>query len=333
MTSARQQPIVIPPQIYAKRNIKKGSAYWKLDKYDLIDKVLPELASGLWVMNDGGVFERTIRKGVGYDTPWIHRKILTKKRCSLDHFIKFNYFGYIPPRCLKCFKVVVAPRTLLELQALRQIQWDMNVPSKCGVEVRNYVSRLYGGYFYTDSITEGQMRYKQVRQAVDQAIGPECPVLLKRGCTEMELGKGRSDEWFLPTDMQELDEYIDNRFDIGPYMYTTMTQADTVLLHTEKLWIEWAYAHGDPTYKNFTDDEPIWNPPQTYHDMELEDAKLKLIEGKAKAFQLNSEAARNIVTQLATVAEGAAVNKSIISQLSGYDKLDPMAVGDLIEMT
>jgi len=202
----------IEKAIYQNRNVKKGTYYDKCCKKDVVSLLNQPLRQAGYYLSYEGVYRRS-NTAVATDTPWHHVKHLVGKKCLLDHHIKFNLCGYVPPKCLECWKVVVGPRTLKELFQLLEVQRSMGRPSKCGIELRYYTPRLYGGYFYNNSLDEGRECYEAVRKAVDEHISPEVGVILKRACTEYEMIKGPSVAWTMTRREHELDDLLDEVID------------------------------------------------------------------------------------------------------------------------
>jgi len=232
--------------------------YETLSKADLITKLKPMFDKGaLHLRNDGKIDQDT---RLTYNSPWIHQRIAPNRNCGLYH-IYYNHFGFIHSRCQECWKVVVRPRTLSELDKLRQIQKKLDTPSKCGIEKRDTVCGLYGGYFYNDSLEKGRDCYKLVRAT----ISPEITVLLKRGCTEFEIGGEPSDLWEVTEDQKELEEYLN---DWVVSNVEKLPQPDHLKDTVFRSWIHWAYQHGDMTYLDYTDGKPLFPPYKTYHEVE-----------------------------------------------------------------
>jgi hypothetical protein len=136
--------------------------------------------------------------------------------------------------CQTCFKVVVMPRNFLELIELQKWQAECGLRCKCGIEVRDYVGRAYGGYFYSwepgeltpmeyddgqgnkgvfrvvddsEAVRKGRLKYDKVCAGMLEVLDnyhenwPEAPtlvgimpVILKRGCTEFEAALGPTNE-------------------------------------------------------------------------------------------------------------------------------------------
>lgn len=235
--------------------------YSDILSHNLIAMCRPLLDKGYYLDTDGRL------KGnsrVATDMPWIFAAQDDHRKCNLWHGIFFNVFGWLPSECTKCWKVVVRPKTLEQLFELHEFQKELGWASKSGIEVRNTVYGLYGGYFYTDSLEQGYKTWEIVSLEVRDRLGPDVPVLLKRGCTEMEHKFGDSSKWDeLITDRQlmlekKLDSFIDSN--------ERIEQPDIVKKAIYKKWIEWAYQSGDETYLNFTGGQPLYPGYVTYND-------------------------------------------------------------------
>ena len=100
----------------------------------------------------------------------------------------FKRLDVIPKYCFDCYKVLVTPRTVVELFKLLMLFEKMALPldntRKCMVEARGDCSGTYKGFVYCRGIEEGNEVRKIVRNAVSVSISPQVPVTLKRGCSE-----------------------------------------------------------------------------------------------------------------------------------------------------
>lgn len=194
-----------------------------------------------------------------FQGPWLYT-VPEPRACFRCHTILFDTLSMMPVRCLQCWKVVVSPRTLTELFALARLQDEMGHSSKCGMEPRNYVNRLYGGYFYNDSLPEGLDCWEKVREAVTDTISPDVPVILKRGCTEFERKCGPSDQWDDLVTQRDRDwqcRYFNNWVDAGD-------PEDNLIRPPFHLWVAWknrcvrfAAANGDETWREYATDEDV----------------------------------------------------------------------------
>jgi hypothetical protein len=100
----------------------------------------------------------------------------------------FKRFGVIQEYCFQCYKVVVEPRTVMELFKLLILFETLHLPNnnrrKCMTELRPNCSGTYKGYVYCGGLEEGNEVHDLVRKAVSNEISPDISINLKRGCSE-----------------------------------------------------------------------------------------------------------------------------------------------------
>lgn len=249
---------------------KRENLYLELSNKDLVGRIKKLLDSGGYMMRmEDGKFVPKIPQ-VGYDAPWVYVSHDTTLRCDLYHRVFFNIMGHIHSRCRECWKVVVRPQTLTQLFELYEFQREMGVPCKCGLELRKTVCGLYGGYFYCRGKEQGLERYKEVRALVDERLGPEVPVILKRYCTEFEIGegsKGPSDQTPDATHEEiEFEMYVEAHF---PRVVGGGVQMpDHLMASVMVRWIHHAFEHADMTYLEYTGGEKLTQDYVTYHNEE-----------------------------------------------------------------
>ena len=254
--------------------IDKLPFYEWLKGHDVFSWLEPLWNSGNWFINWNGKLE-PIRTQVAPDTPWVHHGHQERADCFLGQLVfsvvaqRMKEFfadgeSFVPSACQDCYKVVVRPKTLIQLFALDDLQANLGLPCKCGIEPRGSVHGLYGGYFYNRSLVAGQECYRKVRMAIDEDsyLGPKIPIILKRACTEMEHGVGPSDKWIISEEQQVVEELI-REWLVIPDDF--QDQPTPVIWRTKRKWIEFAYAYGDETYKKFTGGKPITPGYVTYH--------------------------------------------------------------------
>lgn len=248
----------------------KSNLYMNLDKLDIITKLKPILERGGYYLRpeDGKIVPRFT--AIAHNAPWAYVQTTPEARCDVYHKVFYKQLKHIHSYCRNCWKIVVRPRTLKELFELYEIEKEMGVPCKCGMEMRPTVGGLYGGYFYTRSKEQGIERYKEVREIVSERISPEVPVILKRYCTEFELG-GEGYEGQGPSDKipdvtreeREMEKYIEA---LLPDVNYTTPQPKHVLANVMKRWIHHAFEHGDLTYLEYTGGKKLTKDYVTYHE-------------------------------------------------------------------
>ena len=254
--------------------------YTKLKFQNVIRLLYPLIASKKYrvrksdsklVINDGQIAINTpwifTGDGFGYDCYYWQRVIFetlsknTKKR-------------FVPRDCHNCFKLVVKPRTLQQLFELLSIQKKLGLHSKCGIELRDTVHGLYGGYFYNRGVKNGLKCYDTVYAALKtnkimaplldelDKDGKTTRIVLKRGCTEFEHAVGPADKWEITPEQNALEDLCD----VFVVRDTeNLTQQEHLTWDVKQRWIEWAWKNGDPTYALYTDGEPLHPAYVTYH--------------------------------------------------------------------
>jgi len=253
-------------------NTKKNreNLYLRLSNLNLIGRLKPLLERhGYMLRPEDAKFVPRL-PGVSWNAPWVYIQHDPTIRCELYHRVFFNILGHIHSRCRECWKVVVRPQTVVQLFDLYEFQREMGVPCKCGMELRSTVCGLYGGYFYTRSQEEGLERCAEVRRLVDERLSPDVPVILKRYCTEYELGgnggpagQGPSDKT-PPCTVEELEyeRYVETHF---PPVGGGHVASDHLNAAVMARWIHHAFEHGDMTYLQLTGGTPLVPEYVTYH--------------------------------------------------------------------
>lgn len=107
------------------------------------------------------------------------------------HMSVFDRFNAIPEYCFNCYKVVIKPRTVVELFKLMVVLDNLQLVNdntrKCLVEGREYVRDTYTGLIYCLGIKEGEELLNTIRKVISDEISDKIPVTLKRGCSEYGL--------------------------------------------------------------------------------------------------------------------------------------------------
>lgn len=237
--------------------------YSVLSAGDVMSNMMADLQNGIWHLRMAdGKFEKTTHH-LEWSIPWIFAEKSPERTCILWNRIMFGKFGMLPIWCrLNCWKVVVRPRSLRELFLLKDIQEQLKVPSKLGIETRARVFGNFGGYFYTNSMEEGFDRLDQVKGMVKEHLSPRTPVHLKLACTEFEHSFGPTDQYKPPTDEEYRNEdTIRGCFVINPF---DSLQPKHVRDHIGQKWIHFAWDRGDPTVKKFNSNKPLFPAVVTY---------------------------------------------------------------------
>lgn len=162
--------------------------------------------------------------------------------CSLLHIYHTHVFKSqaIHSFCHECYKVVVRLEVLAQVHKMAEWQRGVfdnrDIPCKVGAEKRTYVGRDWGAYFYCRGLEEGRNRYQEVRKWVDDELGEDVDVILKRGCTEFEISLGDSDKWKMIDRQEEVEAEGEKVID-----YIAKKSLHEVIDdHTSQNWNEWA---------------------------------------------------------------------------------------------
>ena len=256
--------------------------YDHLKSYDVLKLLEPIIDGGNSYLRpeDGKLKVRNIQ--LSKDTPWIHVKHVNEFDCGLWNQVIFKAVvsklpssqQFVPRNCQQCWKVCVKPRTLQQLFNLLEMQKKLARPSKCGIEVRESVHGLYGGYFYNKGLSAGLGCYDIVKAAmlenehlaplVDEVDihGKTTRVILKRACTEFEHLLGDSTKWVVTPEQNFVEDLI-NDYIVSENLNTH--QPEHIIWHIQRRWIEWAWQNGDETYAKYTGGKPLYPPYVTYH--------------------------------------------------------------------
>jgi len=237
------------------------SLWEDLSKWDLIDRMKPLLQKGAYYYDPESC---KIKKHevIAVNIPWIFIRRPKWMNCGVWHQVYFQCLKAIHSQCLECYKVVATPRTVRELFDLYELMQQMDFPSKCGVDMRPYTKALYGAYFYTKTLEDGERLYTIVREQISENISPDLPVILKRACTEFEMLRGDSANYEQTEDEKKWEEIVKANVDIPDW---DGYQPDIVINHIKRLWIAWAYKSNDMTALEFNDGNDLVVPLRTHH--------------------------------------------------------------------
>ena len=202
--------------------------------------------------------------------PWIFiNQDARKKFCTFWNHVCTIYFRLIPTNCrMNCWKTVVKPRNVLELFEVYETLVELDLPSKIGMDLRNYTYGAWAGFIYGDTLEEGKEYYKRVKKAMQPK---KVPIILKRGCTEMERLRP-SDQW---NEITEKELNLERRLcDLFEFSELYFAQASWLKTEIQERWIKRAIEIGDPTAREaaekYSKDPDIWDKlvvsAVTYHD-------------------------------------------------------------------
>jgi hypothetical protein len=234
-----------------------------------IEQILASSGAGLYVRpGDGRIAFRF--EGMTSQTPWIHISHGTRRECGLWNHIYTKQFKIIPKGCRNgCWKTVIKPPNVVGLFQLEGLMQALGLPSKCGIDIRNYTPGAYAGFVYGDSIADGREYYQRFKAALEEMGAGDWPIILKRACTEQEMIIP-SDQWdtYMTPEKRLIEKKLDDIFahDQGD----GGGQSDWIKNVIRRRWLRHALAIGDQTWRELMDEVPEGFFPHTvqYQDWE-----------------------------------------------------------------
>jgi len=208
------------------------------------------------------------------EMPWVLIRKDPSRDCNRWLGIYFNYYRIIPSKCFGCMKIVFRPNNLEECFAVEEVQQDMGMYSKYGMEQREFCPHLYGAFWYVPmgaNLARAQQLHGEVKKALETKLNREVKLILKRACTEMELGYGDSTTWgdFPPQDQVRYEHLLDSTYEAYDEKQAQQTPMEQATIR--RRMIEYAWKNGDETYKLFTNSKPLFPASHDYsNDSPLE---------------------------------------------------------------
>lgn len=210
-------------------------------------------------------------KQLNPETPWMfHTEKESERNCTLWHKIYFDKFGLLPRGCMNCWKIVARPKNLDQLFELDKLQSKMDIPCKCGVDIRptETYKGIHLGFWYCPlgDMDKARELFVEVRRKVRGALSLDTPVILKRGCTEMENHFGVSNEWNYPQSMRNMEDLLETTIVVEE---EKPPQTSYIRIHVINFWIQYSHRMGDKTARKYVKDFPTSMgsiPTATYHE-------------------------------------------------------------------
>jgi hypothetical protein len=261
--------------------------YENLAGIDIIQAAMPAIDAGKYMICHDGKIRFTRPQGLDPRVPWIWARQAFDRNCHLWGRVYFDLYKMISRNCFNCWKIIAKPDTLEKLFKLQEVQKELNLPGKCGMELRPQAmyGGLWRGFWYAsmaDGLKGAKERCRKVGLKVKDALGVQTPVYLKRGCTEMEDRAGPSSEWDYPDEHNRTEDLLDATWELE----VTKQGIPMVLqMHIHRLWVERAMEERDPTADKYYDNLQSFGiaPTVKYDDKEVELKslpKFRLLEEK-----------------------------------------------------
>lgn len=307
------------PGIYGRMQL--GGHFKKVATADVVASLSPFMELG-FVWKDGKLIRPYNPQAESFATPWCHARHLTGKQCQLDHQITFNTYKCIHSRCMSCWKTVVTPKNFDELMTWWKVQnhGEIDFPSKCGIELRDYAPKFYGAYHYAPSLEEGREMYEKCKELAKKHLSEETAdgVILKRACTEFEMLKGPSNAWHLTEREEEILNLIENYVEF-PIQNKGQDKA-IGHPHVQMRWILYAHMNGDMSYLPYNNNTPLFPGYVKYHEGDINDIKhdIAILTAQAK-YGHNPEMTHEFLGSLSKYTEANKISMKELGVGLGYD--------------
>jgi hypothetical protein len=256
--------------------MKSMNRYQTLSESNILKPVLQRIQAGAFkIATDHKIH---LDASIVPERPWLTHLADPERKCGKWHEVYFRYYSIIPKGCRNCWKIMFKPDTVTEVFQLRDLQRSMSISSKCGVETRGFTGNKsgYAGFWYVP-LDAGLKGAREMHSLIDTKIQARFRreskrvVNLKRGCTEMEnytfrflnVGSNKWDEIATKMNMDAKEMLLDTIFVDPEIIDTVPTFCD---VHTEQLFLDFAYENGDLTYLEHTGGIPHMPSPVFYED-------------------------------------------------------------------
>jgi len=238
---------------------------------DLLDPIFPMIDQGYLRIN-----KETARLESGRviepKSPWVfsgsQKGFDAGNRLFCDlWFLWSRIYNFIPRHCMNCWKITFHPRNLKETILTWEVQQEMNLPSKVGMELRKYVPGLWSAFWYANE-EELPVEARLLRKEVERKVLEVLPVsttkiILKRGCTEMEHRFGPSNAWKSAPQADKVEDELNALFDWNETYYP---QPENLKVNILRSWVEYAWANGDQSVWEYADKASFPPSVVTYNE-------------------------------------------------------------------
>jgi len=173
---------------------------------------------------DGDRLGESVFAGPKMDLCWLLVGHDPCRICGIWFGVYFMKYKIVSRNCFNCWKIVVRMDSIKDLYKILELQKKhletQGIASKCGKEERPYCSLKgrYAAFWYGPMRGNcGLKEAKEMAQIVKMDLEKELPhladkVIVKRGCTEMEMSIGPSTLWEYPDEQHEFEDKLDQLF-------------------------------------------------------------------------------------------------------------------------
>lgn len=260
----------------------------ELHRWDLIGKIAPILhPNGHYIIDpeDGKIKVPKPFITTQWDAPWVHIRQDDYRFCKMYQDVFVRCLNMIPKKCVNCWKVVFRPQHIADMfnmmRLMKRLVKKHRFACKLGCEQREWTSGIYGKmglwgcYWYNDSKEQGIFCWEKVKDAIaeDETLkhlledvddeGYPLRLVLKRGCTEFEVGSfGDSINWNYSEEAAEWERIVWDRFEAQDF---SREQSEDVQRHVMVTWFKHAHHAGDQSIRALNEGDMVWRSTRYYH--------------------------------------------------------------------
>ncbi len=215
-----------------KLGMKDEKFFDDMAKIDVLRPIEGALRDHMLLLGNDGIVRSRLRARL-IDSDWIHIRRASDRICGKWMRFYWEVYKLLPKGCMGCWKICMKLNTLEQAMAVHQLQERMDLPSKTGIEKRFYAESPFSAFWYSP-LAEGLEGARKLHKKISKQVHRECDssikVVLKRGCTELEIGLGPSDTWERPEGADALELLLDATFEDPPSTVPT-TQIERVHIY------------------------------------------------------------------------------------------------------
>ena len=179
----------------------------------------------------------------------------------------FNDFNVIPKNCFGCYKIIIEPKTVIDLVKtyilFDYIRLENNNIRKCMIELRPNIQGTYKSLIYCESLDEAELMFKNLKVIFDKIINENININIKRGCTEFAMAYPaykdyKNDLMKYEENWKEKEDLIDKKFPnlinhkLNRETISGITLNDILIIRN---WLCYAKLIGDNSYKIISEDK------------------------------------------------------------------------------
>jgi len=216
------------------------------------------------------LFKNVTEKIKNKDISITQTQIFKKNNINLNcerHFKVFNNFKIIPKFCFSCFKVSIKFKNVIDLIKLYLVFDNVNFLNnnirKCMIELRPKIEGNYKGFIYCSSLSEANEIKNEIRKIVENKIGDDFIIEVKRGCTEFsekypKYQNLKNEIMNYNKDWIKYEEIIDEKFpkfkvyNNNEKTIKVISLSDILVI---KNWLYFAKISGDQSYKKISEED------------------------------------------------------------------------------